>query len=239
MRDVHWLCYAVLLRPRRIDRHLDVLAATGRFPRVPNTWQLALGVVRMWHRLVFRSDTVGLCTSHPPRRNLRARLFRFRAVRFPFLLHEGAVTPLDLTGLVSSPATVIKHLLGTHHDGRQFAYDLELLACHPGQLDELKRQADAVLASDGPRTRWLRDLCVYETYHERLRDAVERARNGDFGLTREEAASPDISFAGYLAWCADQPATPRETIALWRARRYSWSMGRIQSLDDPSLAASA
>lgn len=226
MRPIHWLSYPVLVRPRRIERHLEHLERSRRFPAVPNTWQLTLGVARMWHRLLFRSETVGLCTSHPPRANPRARLFQFRAVRFPFLLHEGAVTPLDLTGLISEPATVIKHLLGTHHDGRQFAYDLELLACHPGHLEELLRQADEVIASDTRRTRWLRDLTVYETYHERLRDAVARALDGDFGLTREEAASPDISFAGYLAWCVAQPATPRETFTLLRAGRYSWSEGQ-------------
>lgn len=234
MRDVPWLSHLVLLRPRRIERHLELLERSGRFPAVPNLWQLTLGVVRMWHRLLFRSETVGLCTSHPPRRNPRARLFQYRVVRFPFLLHEGAITPLDLTGLISTPSTVMRHLLGTHHDGRQFAYDLELLACHPGCLEELARQVEEVLASDGPRTRWLRDLTVYETYHERLRAAVLRALDGDFGLTPQEAASPDISFAGYLAWCVAQPATARETLALLRDGGYRWSQGRIAP--DPALA---
>ena len=237
MRDLTWLSYPVLLRPRRIERHLELIERSGRFPAVPNTWQLTLGVVRMWHRLAFRTETVGLSVSHPPHPNLRARLFRHRAIRFPFLLHEGAITPFDLTGLISPPATVIKHLLGTHHDARQYAYDLELLACHPGQLERLLVQTNEVIGSDGRRARWLRDLTVYQTYHPRLRDAVERALTGDFGLTPAEAASPDISFAGYLAWCVAQPATPRETLGLLREGRYSWSTGRTERCADLASAA--
>ncbi len=230
MNPSEWLTHFVLLSPRRIEAHLREIAASQRFPQIPNTWQLTLGVIRMWHRLAFRSETVGLCVSHAPRSNARARLFRYRPMRFPFLLYEGAVTPLDLTGLISPPSTVIKHLLGTHHDGKQFAYDLELLACHRGQLEELSRQVEHVVEHDDRRSRWLRDLTVYETYHERLRDAVERALAGDFGLTPAEAASPDISFGGYLAWCAAQPSTPGETLALALARRYSWSEGRADAL---------
>ncbi len=232
-----WLSIPVLLRPRRIAQHLAQIERSGRFPRVPNTWQLTLGVIRMWHRLAFRSETVGLCVSHPPRSNLRARLFQYRPVRFPFLLYEGAVTPLDLTGLVSPPSTVIRHLLGTHHDGKQFAYDLELLACHPGKLEELARQVAGLIERDDRRARWLRDLSVYETYHERLRAAVERALADDFGLTAEEAANPDISFGGYLAWCAAQPATAEATFALLRAGHYTWSEGRTDTAAAPAPAA--
>ncbi len=226
MNPSEWLTHLVLLSPRRIEAHLREIAASHRFPQVPNTWQLTLGVIRMWHRLAFRSETVGLCVSHRPRRNSRARLFQYRPMRFPFLLYEGAVTPLDLTGLISPPSTVIKHLLGTHHDGKQFAYDLEMLACHPGQLEELSRQVDHIVEHDDRRSRWLRDLTVYENYHERLRAAVERALTDDFGLTPAEAANPDISFGGYLAWCATQPATAGATLALARAGHYSWSEGR-------------
>ncbi len=221
-----WYVYPVLLAPRRIARSLDAVRASGRFERVPNLWQLSQGVIRTWHRILFRSETVGLCVSHPPRPNWRARLFQFRPLRGPFLLAAGAVAPLDLTGLASRPERTIRHLLGTHHDGKQFAYDLEILACHPGRLTELRGAVEALLATDDRESRWLADLAVYQTYHPRLLAAVTAAEQGDLGLDARERRDPDISFAGYLAWCAAQPETLGETLALWRRGAYRWSVGR-------------
>ncbi|MBK7977627.1 MAG: hypothetical protein IPK07_31700 [Deltaproteobacteria bacterium] len=226
---IHWICRVLLVRPGRVLANLEVVTSSGHVRHVPNAWQLTLGVVRMWHRMVFRSETVGLCVSHPPRSNWRARVFQYRPIRFPFLVFERAIAPLDLTGLLSSPARVTRHLLGTHHDGKQAAYDLELLACYPGALERLRHEVNALIGRDDARTRWLRDLVVYETYHERLHEAVEAALRGDLGLTPEEATNPDLSFVGFLAWCAAQPGTARETLAAWRADRYRAATGRTPS----------
>jgi hypothetical protein len=208
--------YALLVEPARVEASLERLRASGRIPHVPTLWQIALGVIRMQHRLLFRSETVGT-SALPIRATWRARALRFRPLRFPFLLRARAVAPLDMSGLSSEPARVLSHLLGAHHDGNQFAYDLEMLSLTPGGQRWLERARDgarAVLEEDTPYSAWLRDLCVHEGYHASLLAATTRALEGDFGLSDAERVNPDISFSAYLDWCARQPATPEET---WRA----------------------
>lgn len=214
--------YVLLIEPARVEAGLERLRASGRVPRVPTLWQIALGVLRMHHRVVFRSETVGTSAA-PVRRSWRARALHFRALRFPFLLRERAVAPLDMSGLSSEPARVHAHLLGAHHDGNQFAYDLEMLSLSEDGMHWLERVRDSARAVVAEETRygtWLRDLCVHEGYHESLLAAVERAIAGDLGLSAAEHADPDISFSAHLAWCARQPETPAETFAAMAAGRY-------------------
>jgi hypothetical protein len=215
-----------LLRPRDVEAALERIRATGAIRDVPNTWQIFLGVARMWHRLVFRSETIGTCKSHPIRHTVRARLLAFRPLRFPFLLRERAIAPLDFSGLLSSRERVLTHLMGAHHDENQFAYDLEMLALRrDGALEELLGRVERLLADDGPRARFLRDLAVFEGYHEHLAEAVRRALAGDYGLSDAERDDPDISFRAYLAWCARQPATPEATWAALRGGHYHVAEG--------------
>ncbi len=223
-----WVLVPLLVSPGKIGEHLEVVRRSGRYDEVPNLWQLGLGVVRMWHRLLFRMDTVGTCGTEPVRRTWRARLLAPRALRLPFLLAEGAVVPLDLTGLRSGPETIIRHLLGAHHDGVQFVYDLEILACYPGQLEVLERAVREVLAG-GPRADWLRDLTVYERYHEHLHAAVQRALAGEL-VDGPAADDPDLSFGAYLRWCARQPETPAATLEALLAGELSFAPGPVPAL---------
>ena len=218
---IPWHARLILLRPRRVLANLRaLLASPAAFPK-PNLWQLELVVLRMWQRVLFRSETIGMSASNPVRSNRRARWLERRGIRFFCLLHEGSVRPWDLTGLLSRPDDLIRHLMGTHHDGIQFVYDLEILSLHAGRLAELRARVKDLIERDSPRARWLRDLCVYEGYHEALLAAVERALAGDFGERSAFANDPDIRFRALLAWAARQPATPRET---WRA----WRRGEFQ-----------
>ena len=195
---------------------------------VPNLWQIELGVLRMWHRILFRPETIGTSQTHPVRAGWRARLLETKPIRFPFLLWEGSVAPWDLSGLLSRPERLIRHMLGTHHDGHQFVYDLQMLAMHPGQTDELLDQARAVVEERDPkRAAWLRDLVVYESYHETLLRVVERAVQEGVTLPPDEAADPDISFLAYLRWCAAQPPTPREAWRAWRAGALDLGPARV------------
>lgn len=213
-----WYVRLVLLQPSRVRAGIERLRARGVGP-LPGDWQLCLGVLRMWHRLLFRAETVGTCTGGKVRATWRARLLALRPLRFPFLVAERAVAPFDFTGLASPPERVIRHLLGAHHDQNQFVYDLELLA-HHGRLDELHEAVRAVVARDDDRARWLRDLTVFEGYHESLLAAVERALARGPEMSEAEARDPDISFGAYLAWCARQPATPADTLRAWRDGRF-------------------
>lgn len=197
-----WYVRALLPGASRIEQSLARVHASGVVPETPTLSQIARGVLRMMHRLVFRSDTVGTCTTHAVRATWRARALRFRPLRFPFLVAERAIAPFDLSGLASPPERVIRHLLGAHHDGVQFAYDLELLALWPGRLEELRAAVADVVATDTPRSRWLKDLTVFEGYHEALLAAVDQALRGEPLLGPAEAADPDLSLHAYLEWCA-------------------------------------
>jgi hypothetical protein len=215
-----WYVRAILVRPDVVLANLERLRAAG-VTELPTPWQLCLGVLRLWHRVIFRTETVGSCPDGRVRRSWRARLLEKKAIRLPFLLAERAVAPLDFTGLGSTPERVIRHLLGAHHDANQFVYDLELLA-HHGRLGELHAAVRAVVAHDTARSRWLRDLTVFEGYHESLLAAVERALAEGPAMSAEEARDPDISFGAYLRWCARQPETPAATLRAWREGRFSF-----------------
>jgi hypothetical protein len=214
--ELPWYLHLLLFQPRAVQRGLDRVRDSGLVEETPNLWQITLGVLRMWSRVLFRSETVGMCAGHAVRPTLRARLLQHRPLRFPFLLAERAIAPLDFSGLASPPERISRHLLGAHHDERQFLYDLELLRCYPGWLEEVRAAAAEVVSGKGPQAEWLRDLTVYERYHENLLEAVEKALAGQLEMSPEEADDPDISFTAYLRWCARQPRTPAET---WEAVR--------------------
>jgi hypothetical protein len=218
-----WYARAILLRPRAVLARLEQAVAAGVSPVAPNSWQLSLGVLRMWHRLLRRTETVGTSAS-PVRSTWRARLLRPRGLRLPFLLAERAVAPLDLTGLASPTERLLRHLLAAHHEGPQLVYDLEILAAHPGGLAGLRERVGRLLAEDTRRHRWLRDLTVFEGYHEGLAAAVDRALAGE-PLPAELADDPDVSFAAAMRWCARQPPDPASTLAAWRAGRFSLPHG--------------
>jgi hypothetical protein len=220
-----WLCRLLLLRPETVAARLAEAERAGLCAKAPNLWQITLGILRMWHRVLFRSDTIGLSRSRPPRASPRARWLRHRPLRFPFLLAERAVTPWDFSGLLSSRERVLCHLLGAHHDGQEFAYDLQLLRCHPGAAQELRERALAVVRGSSAKAAWLRDLVVYEGYHEELLAAVERELDGhELGAALDD---PDVTLSGYLAWCAAQPPTPEATLRAWRAGSFSVAHGLV------------
>jgi len=215
-QHISWHSRLVLFWPRRIRRHLTQLVQAGIIPRAPSLWQLELGVLRMWHRLVFRSDTIGCCSDHAVQPTRRAKLLRFRVLRFPFLLLERSIVPLDHSGLVQPTQRMMRHLLGAHHDGNQFAYDLEILRAQPGALQELRQRVEAVVSGADPRAAWLRDLCVFERYHENLLEAVDRALSGKALVEPDERDNPDITFQAHIRWCLAQPETPGATWQAWR-----------------------
>ena len=109
-----WHARLVLLAPGRVAEGLARLRAIGWGP-VPNLWQVELAVLRMWERILFRSDTIGTCADDPPRRTLRARFLQFRPLRFFGLAWERAITPWDLSGFLSDEAQIVRHLLGLYH----------------------------------------------------------------------------------------------------------------------------
>lgn len=203
----------LLLEPETIAKTLDEGVRRGLFASAPTTWQLAQGVARMIHRMITRPESVGLSLDAPPRRGFAARLMQFRPVRGPALLALGAVRPWDLTGLLSARDGLIRHLVGTHHDRRQFGYDLEILRLYPGGLEALFEEARSIVDGTHDKAALFRATCVYEGYHERLLAAVEAALRGETTLEPDERTDPDLSFDAFLAWCAARPNTLREALA--------------------------
>lgn len=220
-----WL---LLLAPHRIDAGLDRIARAGLVEVVPTRWQIELGVLRMLHRIVFRSNTIGTCAHDPVRPTWRARVLANRVCRFPFLVAERAIAPWDLSGLLSSEERIIRHLLGAHHDGDQFVYDFQILALYPGALDRLRARAAAVVQGGTRRAAWLRDLTVYDRYHDYLLDAVDAFQAGS-ALSTTSASDPDITFSAWLAWCARQPSTPAATWRAWRAGHFHIQSGLVMA----------
>jgi len=212
VRDQRWWTGALLLFPRTIADNLERAERAGIVEHAPNLVQVSLGVIRMWFRVATRPETIGTCREHRVRPTMRARLLHWRPLRFPFLLRERAIAPLDFSGLASSRERILRHLLGAHHDANQFAYDLELLGIHPGALEELHERVRGIVTGEDPRAEWLRDLVVFENYHESLLAAVERALEGRVQLAPHEAGDPDIALSAYLRWCAEQPSTWREAL---------------------------
>lgn len=219
-----WHAWLLLYRPARVQARLDGLRS-AEFPRpTPNLWQIELGVLRMWHRMLFRSDTIGVSTTDPVRSSWRARLLQWRPLRFFFLVWEGSFVPWDSSGLLSSPDRIVRHILANHHDSERFLYDLQMLLAHPDHLAALSTSLQAILSGTEPRTEWWRDLCVYEGYHEALAVRLERFLAGEHE-TPALAEDSDASFFAYLRWCASQPETPGQTWAALRAGRYSFHLG--------------
>ena len=216
MRPIAWHTYLVLVRPTRIRQRLAALCEAGIIERAPSLWQIELGILRMWYRVLFRFHTVGTCVAHAPHANWRARLLRWRPLRAPFLVKERAIAPLDHSGLGVAPERIVTHLLAAHHDGHQFAYDLAILRATPWLLEETKRRATQIARGTTRRERWLRDLTVFEGYHENLVAAVDATLEGRSILDPSEASNPDIGFEAYIQWCLAQPESPRATWRAWR-----------------------
>ena len=145
------------------------------------------------------------------------------AATAPALFHrpsrwwERAIAPFDHSGLCSPTWRIVRHLLAAHHDQRQFAYDLQMLRATPEVLEEVRARALEVIEENTPRSRWLRDLVVFEHYHENLVAAVDDALAGRPLVEPHEEDNPDIGFDAYIRWCLAQPETPMATWRAWRA----------------------
>ncbi len=198
-----WWAYA-LIRPRRVQAHLEIIAARQGQP-APTLWQMLLWTGHMWRRVLLDLDSVGSGGGASVRKTWRARWLRVKAIRALALIGERAIAPLDMSGLATDDDRVMRHLLAAHHDGMEFAYDLEMLSLRPGALARLRVQVEAIVDGRHPRGEWLRDLCVYEGYHERLLAGVDLALSG--ALPRSE--NPDTSFFAMLDWARSRAPSPR------------------------------
>lgn len=204
--------YLLLYRPDRIRENLERLHRAGLIESTPTLWQVFMGVLYMAHRMAFRPETIGQSPGAPVRGSVRARLLERRPLRLPFLLLARAIAPHDFTGLGTSTEDKIRHLLGAYHPGNNFVYDLQILCAQPGAIERLQRRVQEVVEERTWEARWLKDLTVYEGYHERLLEAVDRVIAD--GVARPPAGddNPDTTLTAYLRWCLKQPPSPAATL---------------------------
>lgn len=206
MRVPPW-AWVGLWRPDVVQARLDALAARGE--AVPTLFQVWIGVLYMWARVLRRPETIGLSDGEPVRDTPGARRLRHRLLRLAAVLRHRVVNPLDQTGLGSSEAHIVRHLLGAYHPGRNLLYDLAILSLHDGALERLAAGAQAVVDGSDPCAELRRDLVVYEGYHERLLAAVEAwLREGP----PPTESHPDTTLPAFLAWCRQAPAGPRDAL---------------------------
>lgn len=227
----------LLLRPRDAEarlRNFDALLTED----APNPWQVQLGVVRMLHRVLFRSESIGTCADHPVRNTWRARMLHNRAMRLPVLVALRAVAPLDFSGLLSPTWRIQRHLLSAHHDGLQFVYDFELLATSPGALDEVRAHAEAIVSGRDPNAKAWRDVAIFERYHENLIAAIDAFKGGELELG-DDVDNPDLTFFAFLRWCARQPSSADETLRLFQSGDYTIADGVETSAAQSSSSASS
>jgi hypothetical protein len=205
--------------------HVAAAVVRGLPSELPAPWQVALGVLRMQHRLATRRQSVGVAVA-PRQPGVLARLLEHQIVRAPLLLLDRSVVPGDLSGLRSSTTTLRRHLLGTYHAGLEANYDLEILAARdPLALVALRDECRSVVDGTHPDARRWRLLCVYAGAHEALLAQIERALRGELlGLTTDD---PDVSFFAFLRFCARQPIDVVATAAAARAGRYRVGEGLV------------
>ncbi len=55
-KTIPWYAYLIVYRPRRVLSNLARFRQPALAARAPNLWQVCAGVMRMWHRLIFRLE---------------------------------------------------------------------------------------------------------------------------------------------------------------------------------------
>ena len=143
------------LRPGLVRRRLERLRGLGHIDVLPTLPQL----------LVAGRDQIMVSASE------ETKIF-YRSQGIPWIFHNlrrfiaGPATMMDPIGLFSPRDAIVEHVLQTFH--RHPIYDLVLLRAHPDGVEELARQADALVAGTHPHQRALTSLIEDGSYHARL-----------------------------------------------------------------------
>lgn len=212
------------LNRHRVSVRLEQLHAHGVIEHKPNLWQLFTGVLYMYHRALYRPETIGMSGSGVVRDTARAQRLNKRVLRGPFLFAGRHVNPLDHTGLCSSTDHVIRHIVGAYHPGYNVAYDLQIIAGEVGALSRLASRLRGIADGTSDDAEWFRDLVVYQGYHAGVLAEVEA------WIARDNADDPDrvhnhadATLPAFLRWCSLQPETPAGALRALRAGQLDFS----------------
>lgn len=148
---------------RRVEDRLRTLQDLGLIEEPPNRTQMIFGSLDM-----FRFFIVPCAADY----------YRSKDISFGFhvLLRvlDDPASMMDPTGFLSHRDAIIGHLLQvTHADP---VYDIQLLAVHPGGVDELEQQLEQILAGTHPRGESIGAIIEDPDYHARLLEYVREFR---------------------------------------------------------------
>lgn len=204
--------HLLLHNPKLLQKNLRLLKERGHIREIPTLWQVFQGMAQQWWYTVNNLETLGHDFENPIRDSIGAKLLQPHAMRFLPLMIEGAINPADRTGLALTPERKMRHILGTHHPPETVIYDLQLLDCYPGALDTLRAKLVAIIEGDDFKSRWLKDLVVYEGYHESILPTVDRAIAGDFSVSLPPRPGDDFTVGSFAERCLACPPKPDGTI---------------------------
>ncbi len=214
---IPWVYYLLLHNPRLLQKNLGLLKERGHIQEIPTLWQVVQGISHMWRFTVANVDAIGTSQEAPVRDNPRAHLLKNQFIRFFALMAEGSINPLDRTGLALTPKRKMRLVLVTFHATGEMAqtviYDLQLLDCYPGALKTLGQRLEKLLKQPDARDEWIKDMAVYEGYHEDLVPVVKRCLKGDFVVhVPTQREGDDYTVTSFVERCLGFPPTPAETL---------------------------
>jgi hypothetical protein len=215
-----------LFRPGLVRRRLERLRALGHVDTTASVSQL----------LVAARDQMIVSAAE------ETRLF-YRSQGIPWIFHNlrrfiaGPATMLDPVGLFSPRETIIHHVLQTFH--RHPVYDLVLLRAHPQGVEEMARQAQAIVDGTHPHQRALTSLIEDGSYHQRLphdvaafvADPLAPARPIPPGLVDDPAMMMAMDqfkdIAGYVRYAARLRVGPLQALTAWLAVAWDETIGGL------------
>lgn len=151
------------LRPGEIDRRLARLHELGLIESTPTRLQLAFGSLDMFRWVIT-----------PAARDYYAQKGIGFTLHQVLRLLDDPCSMIDPTGFFSDRDTVIGHVMQVVHLNP--VYDMQLLQMFPDGLDEMERQAAAMVDGTHPRARTISAIVEEPGYHARLLDYVRRFR---------------------------------------------------------------
>ena len=198
---------AIWARPSEVDRRLASLHRRGHLAHIPTRLQLLFGGLDM-----LRYFIVPGARAYYKSRNID---FTFHQV-LRFL--DDPVSVMDPVGLYSDRDVIIGHLMQVVHANP--TYDLQLLEMFEDGLDELERQALAMVEGTHPRAATISAIVEDPGYHARLLGFV-RAFRRDRGtpplLRQHDEAREDPSFVRAERTFGELPSAMRYMARLPRS----------------------
>lgn len=128
-------------------------------------------------------------------------------VRAPLQVLYAPHQAFTATGIMQSPAEIVRHLLCVYHEDAFLPYDLQLLHSHAGGLALLRSEAARVDRGEARFSRYLKKMVGFPGYHAGLVELAEKAERFEYpdplDLDRRF-----VSLVGFARFCLALPDWP-------------------------------